>query len=288
MKKYFLIAVIVVIVVGGLSALFLLLQKNENIVLQTNASIGVWWWSNQKADEYLSFAKENGVDEIYYCDYSLGDDTYNFVKKAINKGMKVYALFGECEWVLNKQGLDALIEKYKIYQLSHQDSKFSGIHLDIEPHQLENFDENTNANLTSFVKMAYDIVNENQDITFDFDIPAWFDKDTDDYKVDLNGNTKAVYQHMIDIANRVFVMSYRDSAEQITAIAEDELIYAKSKNKKLALCVEMSSNEGDSVSFQEESKKIMYEEFDKLDVLLDQDYMISIHHIKTWFELRDK
>lgn len=288
MKRFFWIAVIVVIVVGGLSALFLLLPKNEKVVLKTNASVGVWWWTNENADEYLSFAKENGVDEIYYCDYALDDETYNFVKKATSQGMKVYALFGECEWVLNKQGLDALIEKYKIYQLSHQDAKFSGIHLDVEPHQLENFDNNTNEILTKFVKMAYDVVNENQDITFDFDIPAWFDKDTDDYKVDLNGNTKAAYKHMIDIANRVFVMSYRDSAEQITGFAENELAYAKEKDKQIAVCVEMNSNEGDNVSFQEESKMVLYEELGKLDELLDQDYMISIHHIKTWFELRDK
>ena len=28
---------------------------------------GVWWWNSSLGEEYLTFAKNNGINEIYYC-----------------------------------------------------------------------------------------------------------------------------------------------------------------------------------------------------------------------------
>ena len=257
-------------------------NKNDDLRFLTDETVGVWWWTNQEEDKYLDFAKNNDVDEIYYCDYSLDDETSQFVKKAKAKGFKVFALFGECEWVEDHAGLDALIQKYRIYQAMHSDAMFHGIHLDIEPHQLNSFEYDRKNLLTKFVEMADDIVLSNSDITFDFDIPAWFDDE-----ILFNGNLKSVYKHIIDIANRVFVMSYRDSAEAIVSFASDELAYAKSKNKQIALSVEMDSDEGENVSFKEENKKILYNELSKLGGLLDQKFLISIHNIESWFNLKE-
>ena len=124
--------------------------------------------------------------------------------------------------------------------------------------------------------------NSSPDLTFDFDIPAWFDDE-----ILFNGNLKPVYKHIIDIANRVFMMSYRDSADAIVSFARDELAYAKSKNKQIALSVEMDSDEGENVSFKEENKKILYNELSKLGGLLDQKFLISIHNIESWFNLKE-
>lgn len=288
MKKIFVfIGCILLAVIVVIASVFAFSDKNR-VVFKTDKTVGVWWWTKQDADKYLDFAKENDVDEIYYCDYSLNNDTYNFVKQAKEKNIEVYALFGEKEWINDKTNLDALIQKYKIYQTLHSDAKFSGIHLDVEPHQFDDFNQKENEYLTKFVNVAYLLISENPDITFDFDIPAWFDKNEDAYKVKLNGVTKPVYKHMIDIANRVFVMSYRDKAEDIVSFAENELSYATEKNKKIALCVEMNSDETETVSFKEENKQILYEELSKIESLINQDYMISIHHIKTWYELKEK
>ena len=82
-------------------------------------------------------------------------------------------------------------------------------------------------------------------------------------------------------------MSYRDSSQGIINVSKEEIEYAKENNKTIFLGVETKSNEGDHVSFQEEGKKIMMEEIEKLKKEIPNYFGISIHQIKTWYDLID-
>lgn len=284
MKKFlWIVSAIVICIIAGIAVIFYLLPKDDELLLKTDATVGVWWWTNQNEDEYLKFASKNGVDEIYYCDYELNEKTYTFVKKAKGMGFKVYALWGECDWIFDKSDLDDLIEKYNTFNETYSDAKFSGVHLDVEPHQLDEFGTNREAVMFEYVKFVYDVVDENVSVSFDFDIPFWAHD-----MVDYGGVYQPVFAHVIDKANRVFVMSYRDSADAIYEVAQEEVIYANQKGKTIALSVEMTSLEGDNVSFQEEGKEILYSELEKLEDKLSQKFIISIHNIKTWNELKEK
>jgi len=42
------------------------------------------------------------------------------------------------------------------------------------------------------------------------------------------------------------------------------------------------------VSFQQESKEILFTELKKLEALVDQKFMISVHNIKTWYNLKEE
>ena len=285
MKKFFIIiSIVIVLFIGCIATIFLLLPE-KNMFLKLNENIGVWWWDkdSEHVDEYLAYAKETGVDEIYYCDYSMNEETYQFVKKAKEKNIKIYALWGECYWINDKTGFDELIERYKEYNSLYADAPFDGVHLDIEPHQLDEFHSSRNELMKRYVEFVINVVKENPNIAFDFDVPAWAHD-----SVEINRSKKPVYAHVMDNANRVFIMSYRDSAEAILELAKDELAYAKANNKTMAVCVEMESKEGEHVSFQQESKKILYDELKKLESLIDQEYMISIHNMKTWYDLKDE
>lgn len=289
MKKL-LICVLCVLLFAGLTFVgFLIFPKKDNAKPQPpTLSLGVWWWTNSNTDQYLNFAKSMGVNEIYYSNSALDDNTYEFVQKAIKQGFKVYALFGEKEWINDQTELNNLIEKYKVYQATYPNAKLSGIHLDIEPHQFADFSSNTNEYLTKFVQLVKNIVNNNPDITFDFDIPAWFDKNDEAYLVTIGETTKPAYQHIIDIANRTFVMSYRDTAQSAINFAKNELDYAKLQGKKIAICFETgASSEGDNITFFEEGKSALNSEINNLKSLLNQEYMVSVHHIKSWFNLKD-
>ena len=120
------------------------------------------------------------------------------------------------------------------------------------------------------------------DIEFGYDIPFWLD-----YDVIVDGITKPAYQHMIDIADRVFIMSYRDTAEKIYDISKDEIEYASSINKSVVLGVETYSEEGDIVSFKEEGKRVMIDEINKLKRIIPNNTGICIHHIKRWYDMSD-
>lgn len=285
-RSLFIILSFIIGLLAGLWAVFHFLpekkQPKEDLYFSSNATVGVWWWKNQDPDKYLEFASKNDVDEIYYCDYNLDENTYDFVKKANEKGFKVFALWGEKEWIESKSSFDTLMHKYYLYEQTYADAKLAGVHLDVEPHQFEDFDLKRNEYLKKYIDFIDIVVSEHTTVDFDFDIPFWFND-----LIEHDGETKELYKHVIDIANRVFVMSYRDTAEAIFNVAKDELLYAKETSKQIAVCVEMDSDESDIVSFKQESKEIMYNEITKLDELIDFDYLISIHHIKTWEELRE-
>ncbi len=248
-----------------------------------NSLLGVWWWhQNIDTDKYINFAYENNVNEIYYYDGSLDDKTADFVSKANKKNISVYLLDGDKNWLNDNQPLYDIIDGYVEYQESYSSNQLSGIHLDIEPHQFDDFSDKREEYILKLISLCNDLKTRYPSVHFDYDIPFWLDD-----VVQFNGVSKESYKHIIDIADRVFVMSYRDTAESIYLCGEDEVEYAKQVGKTLFLCVETNSTEGDKVSFLEEGKNVMKSELSKLRNMLPENFGISIHYIETWYDLKD-
>ncbi len=240
--------------------------------------LGVWWWNDSLGEEYLSFAKENGVTEIYYdSDFDL--DTEAFIKSANEKGINVYWLAGDYRWFEDrKSNLISQIEAYQAFQ-SQVQCKFSGIHLDIEPHQSPNFETNREETILNYLELVEFITSTYPNITFDFDIPFWLEDE-----LTFRGETKEAFKFVFDMASRVFVMSYRDTAEEILAVATEELEYAKERNKPIFLCVE-TGEEDPNITFFEEGKEFLGGELEKIKN--SKDVGISIHDIVRWKNLKD-
>ena len=252
--------------------------NEENI----NNSFGTWWWDkNLDIDTYLEFAKEYNINEIYFCDYSFKNNLSILLPKAYNYNIKVYLLAGEKEWLNDRKGLDNLINNYIEFQ-NNSEYKLSGIHLDIEPHQFSDF-KNDRYN---YLYKLIDLVKTNKelykDINFDYDIPFWLDDE-----IEYNSITKSAYRHIIDYSTRTFIMSYRDTKEEMIDVSKDEIEYAKDNNKILYLSAETYSTEGDNVSYLEEGKNYMLDELNKLRDLIPNSFGIAIHNIKSFMELKD-
>ena len=286
-KIFILLLVVSLIILSVVSIVFIFRKDNENNNTPNKDDgkdiMGVWWWnSHLDSDIYLTFAKENGINEIYYCSSEFGEETSSFIDSANKLGIDVYWLQGEYQWLDDATPLLNKIEKYRKYQTDYPNSKFSGIHLDIEPHQNPDFQNSRGDLILKLIELA-DLLKENyDDISFDYDIPFWLD-DVITYK---NVSCQA-YKHIIDIADRVFVMSYRDSADSIIDIASEELDYAESIGKKIILSVECSSEEGDKVSFAEEGRIVLKEELIKLKQILKDKIGLSVHHIKSWYDMKE-
>lgn len=245
-------------------------------------TFGVWWWDDTlDSGKYFEFAKDNGVNEIYYCSDDFDENTSQFIEKAKKENIKVYFLAGEYEWLSDSSNLYNKINAYVSYQKKFS-NKFSGIHLDIEPHQNPEFDNNREELISNLIKLANSLKNKYPDITFDYDLPFWLNDE-----ISFNGQNKEAYKHMIDVADRVFLMSYRDSADAIYEVSKDEIEYAQSVDKVLVLGLETKSNEGDKVSFQEEGKGYMYSEIINLWKLVPSGFGVTIHHIKSWYDLSE-
>jgi hypothetical protein len=231
---------------------------------------------------YLNFAAENGINEIYFCSSEFGEETSGFIDSANKLGIDVYYLQGEYEWLDDSSSLIRKIENYREYQQTYPNSKFSGIHLDIEPHQNPDFENRREDLILNLIELANLLNKSYEDISFDYDIPFWLDDN-----ITFNNLNRPAYQHLIDIADRVFVMSYRDTADAIINTASDELTYAQSIGKKIILSVECSSSEGDKVSFAEEGKKEMKQQLNILKERFGDDIGMSIHHIRSWYDMKE-
>ncbi len=244
--------------------------------------LGTWWWNkNLDIDEYLEFARDNNVTEIYFCDYSFTDNFKSLLSKANNYSIKVYLLAGEKEWLNDRSNLDKLINNYIEFQ-NNNEYKLSGIHLDIEPHQFSDF----SSNRYDYLYKLINLIKTNEElyttIDFNYDIPFWLDD-----IIEYNNISKEAYKHIIDYANRVFIMSYRDEATKMVDVSMNEIKYAKDNNKILFLSAETYSLEGDQVSYLEEGKTYMNHELNKLRDLIPDNFGIAIHNIKSWKELKN-
>ncbi len=244
---------------------------------------GVWWWnSNLDAEKYLSFAQDNSVSEVYYCDAGFDADTKNFIENANDRGIEVYWLAGEYEWLRDSGGLYRQIGQYVDFCTDDPSCGFAGIHLDIEPHQDPKFSEEREFLLESLISLADRLASDFPDIKFDYDIPFWIDDE-----ITFDGVALPAYAHIVNRADRTFIMSYRDTAEAIYDVAKDEIAHAESVGKSLVLGVETYSEEGDKVSFAEEGKHVMYAEIEKLKAFIPENFGIAVHQIKTWYDLKD-
>lgn len=278
MKKKILLSIIfsvfVIALIGIVAKLYLNSKGSEE-------TFSIWWWDNRiDTTTYLDFAKNNNINEIYYYSSSLDDKTNLFIEQANSKGIDVYWLIGEYEWIEDNSLLDEKFATYIAYQNEYK-NKFEGIHMDIEPHQHPEFKLRRQELITKYVELVIALNNKYKDIKLEYDIPFWLDD-----KVTIDDISKPAYEFIIDNSSKVTVMSYRNSANKIYEVAKEEIEYAKVNNKTLNLSVETSQNEDDIVTFYEEGKDYMMNELSKLRDMIPKNFGIAIHHIKSFYELK--
>ncbi|MCF3111567.1 hypothetical protein LL912_22465 [Niabella sp. CC-SYL272] len=253
-----------------------------------NKPLGTWWWSVNKKDwdNYLNFAQQNGVTEIYFSTVDFSETTAGFVDKAASKGIRVFLLAGSYVWISDRTGFINLMSKYTQYQNTVSSSKrFAGIHLDVEPHQDPEFQQRRSEIMQQYIDFVVWVSSQYAAAgNIDFDIPFWLD-DVVLYK----GQNRLLYEAVISEATRVFIMSYRDTAAKMYEVSKEEIAFSTSLTKQIFLGAETApSAEGDVVSYAEEGKAYMYSELQKLGTLCgNADYGVSIHHITSWYKLKN-
>jgi hypothetical protein len=249
----------------------------------TRPMLGVWWWQDELIDQpqYLEFAAQNGVTEIYFCTGDFSARTAAFIAQAGMQGIKVFLLCGEHEWIDDSSSFDQFMQKYLAYQNSAANkAKFAGVHLDVEPQQKASFATDRAEILKKYLAFVIKARTDYRAVSMDFDIPFWFDDE-----LSYKGNAAPLYAAVIAEADRVFIMSYRDTAAAMLDVSKDEISCARALGKNVILGAETYSTEGDPVSYQEEGRQYMYSELAKLRD--NSGCGIAIHSLKSWYELDD-
>jgi hypothetical protein len=262
--------------------------------LEAMHPLGVWWWDTDLIldPRYFNFAVENHVDEIYLARPALivedfGPEIKAFIENAKKRGIKVYLLLGSGYITYEDELMQIALIKYKEYQESVPESqRYDGLHLDIEFQGDPAW--NVEADRDRLRQEYLDLILRfRAEIpgTIDVDIPFfWFDP-----VMSYNGEEKPLYEILMDTVDRVFVMSYRDTAASMYETAEKVVECARRKNKPIMLgALTREVPEATNVSYFEEGNRGLYEPLEALkDIVNYPKAGVAIHHIETWYDLRN-
>jgi len=238
------------------------------------ASRATWIWNTEevmasKAEQsaLASSLAAAGINRVFLnVPYKFGalslDDAelVGLITLLQQKGIRTDALFGDKELALPR---NHAFVKNSIKDIISYNSRvaaparFAGVHLDIEPYLLRGFNSRKRGEILSnyllILSEAAGLARSGK-LEFGADIPPWFDA-INEYSGEplaaaLNGKTKPVYEHVIDICDQVALMDYRTDACGVNgtvAQAVGELAYAAKAKKMIFVGLETGPIEDEQI-----------------------------------------
>lgn len=262
-------------------------------------TLGVWWWNSGDAaedrrSEYLSFLKQNGVNEIYFCVGTMPKNRIGpFVSDCRALGMKVYWLAGDASFILPEifnEETFCLADYFGYQDSAPPAERFDGLHLDVEPHQLPGFFADTQKYCDLYAAYVRGLSNKlrARGEYLALDVPFWFDN----YEARVENESIPLLSLLSSLSDCLTVMSYRDSAGEIFALCAEEIDACAAGGCRIVFSVDCLSKEAPHVSFVHLGKAAMYSELrDLYDLALEngvpRPFGFAVHHMISWYELQD-
>ena len=182
----------------------------------------------------------------------------DFLRSATAHGLRIHTLSGDPSYVVPKNYARALarVDATLAFNRAAPDGeRFAGVHFDVEPHGLKAWKAADNDArcelLTHLVEVsalaAERLHTQSPGIAFGADVTFWFDKTKADgspvYPVTFRGVTKDATKHLLDLADNVGIMSYRNTAEGrngITSLVRQTIAYADTAHGRAFVGVKMA------------------------------------------------
>ncbi len=232
-----------------------------------------WLWdysyisNKSKQKLLLKFAEDNNIKTIFlnigeYVDLKESGKNQQeistffatlkkFLLDSKKQNTEVEALFGAPNW--SNDSHFYLIEMILNDVVFHDDIKFSGVHIDIEPHGQKNFSKNKNKYYTNYLNAIKYIAQQldkqrtmgkiSHDFKFSIDIPHWYDDQKT--KLEYDGKNQPVFYHLIDILekyysqSRLVLMSYdiKNNGKKAIDKSTTELEYLSNRNSPIKIII---------------------------------------------------
>jgi len=272
----------------------------QNEMAETPLPFGAWWWRHEEIGmQHLEFAAEQGINEIYM---SMGwrnnptnwrEDTAEIISAAREKGIEIYYLTGDWGWIHNPTRLIERLEQFVYYQeWACENTRFAGIHLNVEPHQDPTW-RNGDANRRNELLQLYiDMKVQVTDIfgPMDWSIPFWWRSQTAYHLVEHRGEPEWLYRASIIEADRIFVMSYRNTAQAMYDIARHYVEFANEMGRPIFLSA-LAHHGGENpdhnhVFFYFLGHEYMMRELALVRKVVNHPNLgIAIHDIRGWYRM---
>ncbi|WP_426250295.1 hypothetical protein [Paenibacillus pabuli] len=227
-------------------------------------------------DHILEFAKEHKINWLYVrLDLDQPYSSYrSFVNRAQAQGIEVHAMGGHPIWGKkeNRPRIQRLIDYVKNYNAeSAPNEQFKGIHLDIEPYTLPEWENNRDTLLSEWAaNIAYfqEETKKDSHLETSADLAVWLDT------FPLPGRDMSVSEYMITTLDHVSLMAFRniaDGSNGIASVVSQEMAIADRLGKPLLISVEMKENfEGKHISFYDKGAAEMERQLALLPDLLSE------------------
>ena len=220
---------------------------------------GMWVWRPrwiaraEQQDELIDFCVKQGINRLLIQVHfkkdvvetapavlRFQDEMKRFLAHAWEAGIAVEALDGEPAMALAEnhpytiRRLEAILEFNRTLPV---DGRFTGLHLDIEPYTLKQWDSPDRQQIMyQYLELHEDIRSrlrrQSPPMHLAVSIPFWYDLKSgpeDSCELEFRGKTKNFHQHIQDLTDYVAIMSYRNWAEgdnSITSHSRNEIKYA--------------------------------------------------------------
>lgn len=291
--------------------------------------IGTWWWNlhgiyetvdDLTPDAAMQMLVSNNVSEIYldvsgmYSDGEMdGDpkaasfaDVRTFIRRCRQYQIHVSALTGASrdtvkKWInpdLGYQEAREFFDKIEFYNLtSDPEERFTGIHLDVEPHSVSDFVDNRQFYLNQYAKMMEYFARRahNNGLSYETDVCGNL---LEDDIVCVDGKEERLLDVLFASCDTVVVMAYRhDAKRQMQFGTERYIPYAEKHGTRLMVgcetlppCDDLTIDDiPPSITYYTIGWEKMVEEVTKLQKLLQKsgapDLGVSVHHVHSWHKL---
>jgi len=282
---------------------------------QPAAERAAWVWETDSAallqergaaDELIRFAKAQRLTTLYvYADRFAGRSLLTaqpapwrrLLRRLHREGFKVEALLGSAflhtEQYVEPEMREAALDMFRRVLHFNADSQapeehFDGIHFDIEPHLLPQWEDDRDNLLLAYLDLGRAIVElrqaSGQDIPIAPDIPFWLDT----IVLEWEGNTRSVAEHVIRLFDSVTLMDYRNVArgsDGIIAHATLEMDIAAHLGRPVVIGLETGAGELAKVSFDTLSPRDLAAAMAQTEAAFRGNPAFAgfaIHHYRSW------
>ncbi len=212
--------------------------------------------------QLVTFCRAHQISSLYLSAYQFAPvqaQQYRaFLRQAHREGIAVHALAGDPRWALSRYHSLPLAWVQQVVAFNDDgppEERFDGVHTDIEPYLLsrawmEHPAQLIGGLLDLHAKMAALLRMEQQDgpagqtargtyrpLRLGADVPFWFDDDPT-YLIQWHEHVLPPSHHLLDIADYLTVMAYRNYAEGsegVIEISRRELDYAEQAGKFIVI-----------------------------------------------------
>jgi len=220
--------------------------------------------SDEKAD-FFAFAVACNICTAYLeSEWLVNHDQASladFITDVDTINVSVELLFGYALWALtpNHAYPINLARSAVIFAQGLSGCKPAGLHFDVEPHILDEWDADMNGTANQYLDLLDSLasVTQGTGLRLTVDIPFWYDN----RQVTRDGLTRPLSEWVLDLVDRATLMAYRDRADPPDGIIDhvaSELTYAAAVSKEIVIGVESNCGlDPEKITFCEEGLAAM-------------------------------